>query len=260
MSNINSVIDRVKKLLALSQSSNANEAAAAAAAANKLMDQYRVSQADLEGIDNNASEPIEEDATPIYETAKITEWKRSLVMILASHYGCAVWNNWTLSKEKTSIVFDLDTGNEQVSHKSGGGRKVSGYRLVGRRSDIGICRYMYAYLSAECTRLASIEAKGKGRVFVQSYCIGFVYGVREQLSASRAEVQQQASSSALVKINAREKEAQTAMYEMHNNLKMKKVHSQARLDGKAFGMGQQQGKSIHLGSSLSAGNSRLLNG
>jgi hypothetical protein len=87
-----------------------------------------------------------------------------------------------------------------------------------------------------------------------------VSGVREQLSASRAEVQQQASSSAIVKINAREKEAQDALFQMHNNLKMKKVHSQAQLDGKAFGMGQQQGKSIHLGSSLSAGNSRLLNG
>jgi hypothetical protein len=249
MSDINAVIEKVKKLLALSQSSNANEAAVAAAMANKLMDQYRLSTAELEGTDGNVSEPIEEDDGYIYETGKITQWKSSLIMALASHYGCAVWNDTTVD-----MKVDLDT-NAVYSN----GRKVSRYRLVGRRSDIGITRYMFAYLSAECTRLSAIEAKGKGRVFVQSYCIGFVSGVRMQLSASRAEVQQQASSTAIVKINAREKEATDAMFKMHSGLRVSKTNSQCQVDRNAFGMGQQQGKSVHLGASLGAGNSRMLN-
>lgn len=259
MSDIQNVIEKVKKLLALSQSSNANEAATAAAMANKLMDQYRLSTAELEGTAGNTSEPIEEDEGYIYESGKITPWKFSLMNALASFYGCAVWNDWTVSKHKTKVVFDLDNGDDRVS-ETNGGRKVSRYRLVGRRSDIGITRYMFAYLSAECARLSAIEAKGKGRVFMQSYCIGFVYGVDMQLNASRAEVQQQASSTAIVKINAREQEATDALFRMHTNLRVVKSNSHSRLNGNAFVMGQEQGKNVHLGSSLSAGNSKMLNG
>ena len=53
------IIEKVQKLLALSQSQNANEAAAAAAAANKLIDQYRLSESDLE-VQGQAEEPVEE--------------------------------------------------------------------------------------------------------------------------------------------------------------------------------------------------------
>ena len=43
----NKILDRVKKLLALSTSSNVNEAATAAAAAQKLMLEHRLTEADV---------------------------------------------------------------------------------------------------------------------------------------------------------------------------------------------------------------------
>lgn len=132
------IIEKVQKLLALSKSSNANEAAAAANAANKLIDTYRLSEADLECM-ADAGEPIEEDSEYIYESGKVTPWKTALVSHLVKHYGCVHWNDTSYAT----------------------GRQVSRYRLVGRRSDIGITKYMFAYLSAECQRLAAIEAKGK---------------------------------------------------------------------------------------------------
>jgi hypothetical protein len=231
------IIERVQKLLALSKSCNANEAAAAAAIANRLIDQHRLSEADLETTSEEELEPIEEDIDYIYQSGKVTPWKKLLVSVLAKHYGCAHWNDCTWAS----------------------GRKVSRYRLVGKRSDIGIARYMYTWLSLECQRLADLEAKGKGRVFVGSYCQGFVQGVATQLAASRAEAQKDATSAAIVKIDARLEQSKEEMYRLHTNLKTIKDKSAAFIDPLAFHQGKKQGTNLHLGATMAAsGGTKLL--
>lgn len=235
MENISHIIDRVQKLLALSKSSNANEAAAAAAAANKLIDSHRLSSADLEGT-IEVVEPIEEDAGYIYETGRITPWKNQLVHVLTKHYGLACWNDNNYSS----------------------GRQVSRLRLVGRKSDITIAKYMFAWLQTECQRLSDKEAKGQGRIYVSSYCMGFVMGVASQLKISRSEAKETASSAAIIKIDAREQEALDTLYKLHTNLRTVKTQSQARYDREAFNEGKSKGEALHLGSSLGAGGSKLL--
>ena len=231
------IIERVQKLLALSKSSNANEAAAAAAAANRLIDKFRLSEADLETNSEEALEPIEEDMDYIYQSGKVTPWKKKLVHVLSEHYGCSYWNDCT-----------WDTG-----------RKFTRYRLVGLRSDIGITSYMYNCLSLECQRLAEMEARGKGRVFAGSYCIGFVDGVAAQLKASRAEAKKEATSTAIVRIDARLAEAEAELYRLHTNLVTHKAKSMAMLDPYAFASGQKRGKDLHLGASLNvSGSTKLL--
>lgn len=229
------IIEKVQKLLALSHSANANEAAAAAAAANRLIDQYRLSEADLE-IQGQTEEPLEEDAGYIYESGRITPWKRTLVHVLVNHYGLSHWND--------------------TSYKTG--RKVSRYRLIGRKSDITVAKYMFAWLTSECQRLSAIEAAGMGRVYVASYCDGFVNGVATQLKSSRQEVAAQASSAALVKIDQRAEEAKKFMYQLHDNLVYKKQTSLRQTDALAFYRGEARGKSIHLGQSLGGGAPKLL--
>lgn len=233
--NISAVVDRVQKLRALSKSSNANEAAAAAAAANKLIDAYRLSEADLE-LQGQVEEPIEEDGGHIYETGKITRWKHCLVSALVDHYGLYVWNDICFPK----------------------GRQVSRYRLVGRKSDITVAKYMFAWLTAECQRLADLYAKGQGRVYVASFCSGFVNGVSLQLNASRQEVQKNASAGALIKINARSAAAEEFCLTLRKNLKKGKSFSQSQVDINAFLEGRETGKNLHLGSSLSGGAPKVL--
>jgi hypothetical protein len=233
---VSPIIEKVQKLLALSKSSNAHEAANAAGLANKLIDQYRLSAVDLESNLEEELEPIEEDSEYIYESGKITAWKSLLVSILVRHYGCAYWNDTTYTS----------------------GRKVSRYRLVGKRSDIGIARYMFSYLTAECSRLAELEAKGCGRVFVGSYCQGFVRGVGEQLKASRVEAQKTATSTSIIKIDARESEATEALYKLHNNLRTVKSSSHAQIDWNAYSMGKTKGQNLHLGASLNSGGTKAL--
>jgi hypothetical protein len=227
---IENIISKVQKLLALSKSSNANEAAAAANAANKLIDQYRLSVADL-SEDSAEIDPMMEDSGVVYETGRIVPWKQSLVVTLARHYGCATF---------ISAVYPM-------------GRKVSRFKLVGRKSDIAIVNYMFSYLSAECARLCEKEAHGKGKVFANSYCSGFVAGIRQQLQESRKEAEKEATGTAIVAINNRQKEASEFMYKLHN-LKSSKGHSSAQTDFRAFNAGLQQGRNTHLGAGLKAAN------
>jgi len=228
---LDKVISKVQKLLALSKSDNAGEAAAAMNAANKLIDQYRLSSADLETSEESL-DPMMEDTEAIYETGRIIPWRSSLVGVLARHYGCALFNQVTYPK----------------------GRKVSHFKLVGRKSDIAIVRYFVAYLTAECQRLSEKEAHGKGKVFASSYCQGFVAGIREQLAASRKEAKKEATGNAIVAINRREEDARNFMNSLYR-LKSAKATSQGQTDFRAFNQGLTQGRNMHLGAGLNAGGS-----
>ncbi len=229
------IIDKVKKLLALSKSSNIHEAAAAAGAANKLIDEYRLSEIDIaiEGID---SDSIVEDDSYIYETGRITQWKVDLISTLGSHYGVV----------------------DYIFSSYPEGRKVSKFKLVGRSSDIQIVRYMFAWLNGECQRLANAQVKGQGHVVVASYCRGFVAGIAIQLHASRQEVQKTATSSAIIKLDARFQESEKFMHSKYNNIKTVSTKSHSQLSPQAYMAGQQQGKNIHLGSAMSGSKTKLL--
>ena len=229
---LKSVIDKVRKLLQLSQSDNANEAATAAAMANKLLDQYRLSMADVD----DDIEKIIDDPQYIYSSKRMIGWKVALAKCLATHYGCYVWNEY----------FTTMTG-----------RKQSNLRLAGRQSDIDIVKYMYAWLTTECERLSKKEAYGNGKVYVNSYCRGFVAGVGEQLKESRKEVAQQVTSTAIVKIDSRAQEAESWL-KSHRDIQKAKGSYHVQLDPSAYKAGQTRGKNIHLGKKLSATSGKLL--
>jgi len=237
--NLQTVIAKIQKLLALSQSSNANEAATAAAIANKLIDQYRLSSDDFQDANNADSDPLVDDDSYIYESGRITRWRASLVMILSEHYGCACFNDITHNPE---------------------GRQVSRYKLVGRKSDIEITRYMFTWLSAECERLTFSEARGKGHTFSNSYSLGFVRGIKDQLVVSRKEAESTASSTAIIHMNARYDEANDFM-EKKYKLRKTKSRSSIYMDRYAYDNGRVRGANTHLGSAMgSGGKVKLLNG
>ncbi|CAB4196714.1 Domain of unknown function DUF2786 [uncultured Caudovirales phage] len=231
---LGSVISKVQKLLTLSKSASPEEAATAAAIANKLIDEYRLSEIDL-AVDAGESDPLMEDNGFIYETGRIIPWKKSLVGVLCQHYGVANFN-------------DNDYPN---------GRLISRFKLLGRKSDIAITRYMFTWLLAECQRLADSEAKGKGRIFVASYCQGFVAGIKAQLAKSRNEARVLASSQAMVKLDSRLDEARAFMYSKYN-LRNAKASSASQIDANAYYSGKSRGDSIHLGAVIGGSSTKLL--
>jgi hypothetical protein len=230
---MNNIIDKIRKLRSLATSSNVNEAASAARAADKLAQEHRISEEEIAYADPSLAEKPVEDTGVLYETARITRWVSDLSVFLAEHYGCVMWNDCRWGESES-------------------GRKITRYRLVGRKSDIELTHYMFAFCHSEITRLSALNAHGNGRVYVSSYCEGAVAGIREQLRLQKEETKKTAEmngqSMALVRLDERAKEAKVVLHDLHKNLgKSKATKTHRQFDGNAYDSGKQAGKSIHLG-------------
>src|SRR5215471_21045969 len=88
---MDNVIDKIKKLLALSESSNPHEAANAAARAAELMFEHKIQSADLE-IAGGGKRPAEAVIETTLHGGKWREfWKGQLADSLARSMGCRVY-------------------------------------------------------------------------------------------------------------------------------------------------------------------------
>lgn len=147
--NHDKVIDKIKKLLALSTSSNEHEAALAAANAAALMQQHQISTAVLEasGKNERTNEPVGE-FTAGDKLDKVVVWKGELALALAESLGCSMF--WQFRSEL--VVVD---GNA-VPNKDGTAKtvRVVFAQIVGHEAEAQTVDYLYRYLTNEINRLA----------------------------------------------------------------------------------------------------------
>jgi hypothetical protein len=232
---MNAIIDKIRHLQSLAKSSNINEATAAAAAADKLISKYRISEVEISIANKIADLPAVEDKEILYESGRVTLWKKHLAKVLANHYGCYMWNDWTKNND----------------------RKVSRYRLVGVKNDIEITRYMFAWLLTEIERLSKSHCAGMGHVYANSYCIGAVVGIEKQLEKikqdERAATNSEQTITALACLDERVDRAKETLFSLHKNLVNVKTHSYSRYNEGAYALGVNVGKSIHLGKVMGDG-------
>lgn len=128
------MIEKVRKLLALSQSSNEHEAALAAEKAQAMLAEYNLSMADV------ASEEKDEDF--IIDADDVTEsvpWRRTLAASVAKLYFCD--------------YFFTHRYDPTVSRSCGYIRKDI-HSFVGAPHNITIAKMMFQYLSQTVERLA----------------------------------------------------------------------------------------------------------
>lgn len=234
------ILEKIIKLRELANSSNVHEAAAAAAAADKLISKFRISESE---INNHCSEQIVEDKDILYESARAITWKYQLAVSLAKHYSCFCFNSPKRSETD---------------------RKVTCLRLAGVQSDMDIVRYMFAWLVFEVERLNKAN-KGKGHIACNSFCLGAVMGIVEQLAKSKLETQAEAinngQSIIIQKIDERGVRAQALVTSRCKNGKMGKDtrNSKYYLDHGAYDSGVNAGKNIHLGKVMNGVGNKLLN-
>lgn len=224
------VIEKIKKLRSLAQSANANEAANAAAAAERLLQDHRLSEAEIEA---HSPEPVLEGAEEdpaVAETFgdKIATWRSHLLSAITRSHGCAWYYAYSVVQR--------------------------GYvaRIVGRTSDTATVRYFYVWLAAEVERLALKHGKGKGRTWTNSYRLGCVAGISEAMRSAERTARASATSAALVRVDARAIEARTLLDQLHPHLRSRAASSSA-VHANAYGQGQHDGRSIHQGSHLPSG-------
>lgn len=219
------IIDKINALRALSQSSNQHEAASAAARMNALIDKYRISIEQLGMKDD----PI--DWNHLYSANRTMYWRTHLVLSLSTHYGC----------------FPINVKQSPFA---------TNYMVAGRKSDIYVLKYMFAFISSECERISVAECKGKGRQFAESYRIGFVTGVISKLTESRIEAAN-GDTSALVKLDSRVKESESFVRNQVTDLQ-KKSDSGYKSNMSAYSQGRSAGSNLHIGESLESSAPKLL--
>lgn len=164
------IIERIKKLLALSESENVNEAAAAAAAAQKLMSAHGLEQAAIDAASGAIDEAV--DSAILFEHgARASTWKGIIAAALASTNGCAVYN----------------------FGRYGDGQRQVATMIVGPQVAAGTVRYMHAYLVAEVDRLARAQDHGNdgptlGRAWYASFRLGAASAISQKIRGGHAEV------------------------------------------------------------------------
>lgn len=219
------IVDRIRKLLALSKSSNPNEAANAAAAAQKLMDRHRIEQAALEEPETE-DEPIRDFEDPLDSGRRMPTWRKRLAVNIA------------------------DANNCRIYLRHGGGTDVA---IVGRAADAQTVRYLYAYCVREIDRLTRSHGSGNGRTWCNNFRIGCVDAIRIKLEAQREQVKREMLESssdtertkyAIQKVSDKGTEVERWV-ERNMNLR-KAPRPQMRGDHGARRAGQRAGASINL--------------
>jgi hypothetical protein len=158
------ILRRVQKCLALSQSPEPHEAAAAMRQAQKLMEMHNISVADID-----KTKIGEAEVKSAVSVSKVKDWELALVHTVASAFGCSIM--WRASRSWASDVY---------------GR----YILVGSTSQVELAQYTCIVMlrklikaRAEFVRdigpYSSREYKSKA---ADSFCKGWIATIRKTVS------------------------------------------------------------------------------
>lgn len=159
MSPSDSLINRVKKLLALADNNpNIHEASAAAAKAQELIARHNIQQAFLkaETGDTGQNEIFTE---MVHKSGRVASWLVILANAISDANGC-------------SCYYTPGTG----------------IKVVGEADDIALVQVIFCWLEGEVTRLCKLScsqrgmSKSAGRVFANNFKLGAVAALKERLA------------------------------------------------------------------------------
>lgn len=222
-----SIETKLKALLNLAaNASTEGEAQAAAAQAAKLAEKYRIDVATLPGGTVDDARKADD---PLYSMGQRKAWQMQLAGTLSRANNC-------------KILY--------VEKRGANGRAVSTCEIFGTVSDVAIVRHMFAFLVATLTRLAMRY----GRKERNSFLLGAVVGIREQLDTAKEETRRGVESAALVRIDAAADRAAAEMHRLHP--RTSPVGTVGPSNRAGYGAGRAAGAGLHLGKSLAGG--RLL--
>jgi hypothetical protein len=234
---LDSILQRIKKLLALADGTRNNspeEAAAAAAKAQALLFRYNLELADVTAATADAPpEGIEKYDYTIDATRTNFAWKGSLLAAVSGANFCRV----------------IRTGG-------GGSSKMC---LVGKASNVQSVIYLFEYLAREIDRLAGEICRREGiftrRVqWARSFCMGAVSTVTRRLREQKdTQAAESAAGRALVVVSDRELDRRYREFFPH----IRTSRSTVTRNG-AYLSGQRAGEGISWRRGVEAGTGRRL--
>lgn len=233
---IQKIIARIQQLRAISQSTHSKaEAETTLQIAAKLIAEYQVSEAELQAS-GKGDDTIDLDSESIiYESGRLRQWKHELARGIANLIGLFIYN---------AIVRNAKTH-----------RKGNRYRIIGRKSDVEIALYMMSYLVSEIERLVvNYIPVGQHRGINperESWSLGCVHGFLTKMQDERDAVNKTATSTALIFIGNKAKEAENAWkVKTGNRLSQNNYKPQGQCNYDTFQAGYQQGQKFSINAGL----------
>lgn len=240
--NLDSVMRRIAKLLAIAGDDRANpeEASAAAGMAERIMRKYQIEHADVIMEQLKKGDDMHAETCPL---GKRVESKKDFTVV-------PPWAQWIAV---------------QVAKVNGAGCKIvlspTGAKVIqfyGFKQDVMVAKYMFDYLASTVLRLfMEFKKTGADRHASDSYRKGVATGIYSNLMRQQKEKDQELRTSttgtALVVAKA------SAVAEYGGEFKTKKSSTTTR-NGDAFGAGVKDGRAVDVnrkGVSHSAGSSAL---
>lgn len=229
--NLESVMRRIAKLMAIAQDDRANpaEAASAASMAEKIMRKYQLEHADI--IMNSLKSGNDMGELDCVATAKTNGTK--VVQV-------PPWCSWIAVK-----VAKMNECGAKIARTADGEAVV---RFYGFKSDVQVAKYTFDYLVATVNRLCKAflktnEYKTGGRPVVNSYRHGVATGILntmdECIRAKQAEVKQSTTGTSLMVVKAQ------AVAEHFGAMRTKAGRSSVR-QGESFKQGVRDGRAVDV--------------
>ena len=161
------VIVKIQKLLALSKSSNENEAQNAMLKAQKLLIKYKLSSQEVESY---SKENVKLEDLKTEQKFRGKSWKGNLARVIADNFRCFIYYN---------------TGNYKV-------HRVCFY---GKEEDVIIANIMFEYavkwINLEGNKLVKKMKQDKRRKHFDGikndYALGFIFGLEERFKSQIKE-------------------------------------------------------------------------
>lgn len=212
-----SIIEKIKKLLALANSSNEHEAALAAGHAQRLLAEHNLAMADIEA----ANRPEQADRVETVVSKTLPKWMRHLSAGVSSAFDC------------------------QAIHHPASGKMT----FIGVGADVEIAAYTFTYLDRTVRKLCSgymkqhacgTMANRHRELMRQSYYLGAVSTITTRLREQK--VSTPVTTGALVPV--KEGLIRRAMNEIGN---LRTMHSRrSYVNGDAYSRGQADGGRIGI--------------
>jgi hypothetical protein len=160
------VIEKVKKLLALSESSNENEAKLAMLKVQEIVVKYKISMKEVENYKIYNTKVLNKKTKISFKSAK---WKGLLGSLIADNFGCYCYYN----TNKTHII-----------------------TFLGREEDITVCNIVLEYaidcILSETNRIRYRYRKDgySTKGIVSDYALGFISGLNDKFEEQKRDNQE----------------------------------------------------------------------
>lgn len=211
------IIEKIKKLLALANSSNEHEAALAAGHAQRLLSEHNLAMADIDAT----NKPDKADKVETVVPKTLPKWLRHLSSSVSTAFDC------------------------QTVHYPATGKMV----FIGVGADVEIASYTFSYLHRVVRKLCTnyvrhhVDDRITGRnreLLKQSYLLGAASTIALRLREQK--IQTPITSTALVPV--KEGLIKQTMSELG---KLRTVHSRkSYINAEAYGKGQNDGRQVGI--------------